>query len=130
MEGFAFNLKRACLFGTALIALVACSKGEAPLAPTGTPTAPLVSRTGGPYRIVDLGTIPGASSIEVLQVNSLGQVLVRSATYDWDLNVSYRSFLWIDGVMTDLGTLGGDISYAAALNDKGQVVGWSTRADG
>jgi probable HAF family extracellular repeat protein len=36
-----------------------------------------------------------------------------------------HAVLWVQGVKTDLGTLGGRFSYAQALNDAGQVVGYS-----
>ena len=37
--------------------------------------------------------------------------------------VATHAFLWQDGAMTDLGTLGGRASWAYAINDRGQVVG-------
>jgi probable HAF family extracellular repeat protein len=39
-------------------------------------------------------------------------------------------FLWSNGEIKDLGTLGGDQSVANALNDQGQVVGFSEIDDG
>ena len=37
----------------------------------------------------------------------------------------YEAFSWTDGVLRHLGTLGGSISHATAVNDKGAVVGGS-----
>jgi probable HAF family extracellular repeat protein len=36
-----------------------------------------------------------------------------------------HAFLYRDGVLTDLGTLGGDVSVAYGINTLGQIVGWS-----
>jgi probable HAF family extracellular repeat protein len=40
-----------------------------------------------------------------------------------------HAFLWANGRMLDLGTLGGSESEATALNDKGLVVGWADTKD-
>lgn len=46
-------------------------------------------------------------------------------------NTTYDAFLWRNGVMTDLGTLPGDVaSGALAINSKGQVVGGSVEPSG
>src|SRR6185503_18442143 len=60
-------------------------------------------------------------------INSSGQVVGYgvSATAGY-----YRAFIWQDGVMTELGTLGGCCSYGRGINAAGQVVGESTTRDG
>lgn len=76
------------------------------------------------YTVTDLGTLGGASEAFVISNN--GKVAGRYAT-----GVStYQAFLWEDGVMQGLGTLGGDSSEGYGVNDDGQVAGISKLGNG
>jgi probable HAF family extracellular repeat protein len=79
--------------------------------------------------IRDLGTLGGAS--EAVALNERGQV-VGWSNVRRSLNPRH-AFLWEDGRMRDLGTLGRDLggdlpslSAAVAINDRGQIVGNSS----
>jgi probable HAF family extracellular repeat protein len=64
------------------------------------------------------------------------------ASIAWDINdfnqivgtaangSATRAFLWDDGVMTDLGTLGGTSADAYYIDNMGVIVGWALTADG
>jgi len=53
-------------------------------------------------------------------LNNTGQV-VGTDSGNW----KPRGFIWSGGSMQQLGTLGGDSSWASGINDKGEVVGWA-----
>ncbi|MHA1939729.1 MAG: hypothetical protein ACW97O_16105, partial [Candidatus Thorarchaeota archaeon] len=64
-----------------------------------------------------------------LDINDFGQAVgVYSDTYT---SADVRAVLWtVKNTLIDLGTLGGDTSAAFAINNLGQVAGWSEDGDG
>ena len=111
------------------LALAIGAAGAAALAGTasGTPT----SRPSG-WTIRDLGALGGTGGSVATAINDRGDVVGYS---DWTPAPGRgpftcprrHAFLWRDGRMRDLGTLGGR-SEALALNERGQIVGWSSSA--
>lgn len=81
--------------------------------------------------IRDLGTLGGPES-RAEALNERGQVVGWSDTAEKDGKGRFvrHAFLWERGRMRDLGALGShegfERSEATALNERGQVVGWST----
>ena len=110
-------------------ALIAGESENGALDPvTGWPEVQAVLWRRGQIR--NLGTLGGYESFAT-GVNGQGQV-VGLATIDTPDSFSFpglgqeaRAFLWENGTMRDLGTLGGPDAYAIGINDRGQVLGFS-----
>jgi probable HAF family extracellular repeat protein len=86
--------------------------------------APLSARAQT-YEIRDIGgQFPGASSY-VLGINNQGQTVGY-----WLSREGSRAFLYNNGVVTDLGLLGGTNAYALSINALGEIVGFTDTATG
>jgi hypothetical protein len=79
----------------------------------------------------DLGALPGGASSAALWINSKGLIAGMSQNGVIDPLTGFpelRSVVWDNDEITDLGTFGGNASYASAVNDRGQVVGTALNA--
>lgn len=89
---------------------------------------PFVSRSIPQPQITNLGALdwPYNANSTAYDINNSGQIVGESRS---EL-AQRRAFLWQNGVMTNLGVLGGAYSYAKVINERGQVIGNSATAAG
>ena len=86
-------------------------------------------------KIIDLGTLQGGHESFAAAVNDRGQVAGWFANLIPDpfslgclavcFTTQTRGFVWQNGAMRDMGTLGGPDTVTEAINERGQVVGKS-----
>jgi len=69
---------------------------------------------------------PGGSSVSFTGVNNSGEICGTIAVPEAGTLGNTNAMLFRNGVITNLGTLGGPNSLALGLNNKGQIVGYFT----
>jgi len=95
---------------------------------TGLPESRAVLWTLG-GKAIDLGTVAGGTESLAVAANDLGQVVGFSNNDVPDpfsivgSPTQTRAFLWQNGAMKDLGTLGGTDAIAGYVNEAGQIAG-------
>src|SRR5437870_4595934 len=110
-----------------LIAGISQNGETDPLNPSFSEVRAVLMKNG---QITNLGTLPGGYESWANAVNTRAQVvgLATNTVRDDDSLLpptQARAFLWQNGVMQDLGTLGGNDAVATLVNEQGQIVGES-----
>ena len=77
--------------------------------------------------LIDLGTLTGGTMASAFAINNSGWIVGQSELRTGSTSVQ-RATLWRNNTVTDLGTLGGNISDARAVSDTGFIAGWSATA--
>ena len=112
-----------------VIVIVSCSEPTTPESAVPVVKSSQVLSPPSGYTAVDLGTLGGGTGFG-RHINDAGQIAGDSETAGGETH----AFLWENGVMTDLGTLGGTSSELAgvrpssSLSEAGHVIGRSTIA--
>ena len=111
---------RTALGLAALVAIVACV--DSPTAPSPSTTTAVAARDAArTVTATDLGTYG-----EALAIAPNGRIVGHRY-----FTSSHHAAVWDDGVLTDLGTVGGGANSSANdVNARGRIAGWSTTSAG
>jgi probable HAF family extracellular repeat protein len=88
-------------------------------------------------RVIDIGALPGGNESFAVAITNAGLVAGFSSNgtpdsysclvFCWGTQT--RTFVWQNGTMTDIGTLGGGDNFITTMNDRGQIAGNSFTND-
>lgn len=119
-------MRRLMLLAGALAVVVA---GVAAVAGVSRATSPVSAQSR--WVITDLGTLGGRYGrvSAAFSVNNRGQIVGASGVGLIGAG-RMHAVLWQNRRIADLDTLGGENSEALAINDHGQIAGWSTTKTG
>ena len=87
------------------------------------PVSTTQAATQGRWAITDLGTLSGDKVSEAVAINERGQIIGDSNSKGAAAGNVAHPFIWENGTMRALRTLGGDYNVVAALNEQGWMVG-------
>ena len=74
-------------------------------------------------QVTDLGLLRGYGATQATAANSSGVVIGQAYDHGSSLNPASAAFIYQNGQMTNIGTLGGSNTLATAINSSGEVVG-------
>jgi probable HAF family extracellular repeat protein len=123
-----------CTVLTLVTVMLGCQDLSSPTGVTASASdqGALLTNGGGAfsgYEMVPLRL--GGLESYATDINNRGAVtggVYRGSPFQWETR--FEAFVWNNGTVQFLGTLGGANSFANAINDLGEVTGTSTTADG
>jgi probable HAF family extracellular repeat protein len=125
-----FNFSNPVLNNTGLATGTADTTTSDPYAPNCFVPECLVAHTflWQDERLIDLGALSGVNNSVPSGINNKGVIAGISENGSIDPLTGFPEFdavVWREGQLINIGTFGGNLSWAGAINDRGQVAGFA-----